>query len=166
MTKKNKEEQEELIPKIEEKNTDLTPDKFFNNLDEENDIKDKEEIKNKSYDNLQSIEDIDDIIETNNTDGTPDSFFKNVIDKLFNDENVSLKTEYENEDSVFCGAKLDFLTSECGFKFGTKFLPLREKKMISHKRQSRREIVATMWEKKEEIRAQEEQELYKNKINM
>lgn len=106
-----------------------------------------------------------DMIKGDSENGT-DTFFKAIIDNLYSKKNISLKTEYMNEDENFTGAKLEFLTSECGFEMGKQFLPTWEEKRVSLNRKSRQEIIMALWERQKEIQEQERREKFKDEINM
>lgn len=138
---------DDFNPVIEEKNKDFSPESFF---------KDKKNTDNKIKNDL-NLPDIIDLTNDKNKEGA-DSFFQETIKQLMSDENISLKTEYMNEDETFTGSKLEFLTRECGFESGQEFLPIWEKKRVSQGRKSRQEVVLTLRERMEERMAQEERE--------
>lgn len=80
------------------------------------DIKDLQEISQ----NISNTMFID-----NATTGSGDSFetfIKTIVENLFSEENISLKTEYKQEDEQFCSSKLDFLINKGGFGIGKNWL--------------------------------------------
>jgi hypothetical protein len=94
-----------------------------------------------------------------------DTYFKTIFDKLYSDEDISLKTEYRDSEQLFTGTKLDFMIKKCGLNLGKTFLFNYEKKATSLKRKSRQEAVMILWQRQEQVKAQEEQQFNKN-VNM
>lgn len=134
MTKEKKEK--ELNPKLEEKsNYEITSQEMKNivkSLEENTDVKTFGE----------------------NTD---DSFYKNVLNKLFDEKEMSTKTEYLSVRENFLGAKLEFYA-----KFGNipqlkNFIDVFEKKRVSLNRKGRIEILKSLQER--------QQDTQENKLN-
>lgn len=95
-----------------------------------------------------------------------DTFFKKVIEELFSEKNIELKTEYLNEDEQFEGTKLAFMSEQCGFEMIKSFLPSWERKRVSLGRKSRQEVVISLWERHKERQAQEEKDRAKNNMSV
>lgn len=140
----SKKDEQTLKPFIEENKGNLEKDfrSIFSNIPE---VELKEITAGELPDIINDSDDKDKI----------DSYFKAIINNLYSKENISLKTEYMNEDENFSGAKLEFLTSECGFHMGRAFLPIWEQKRVSLNRKSRQEIIMALWQRQNEIAEQE-----------
>lgn len=133
MEKKKKSKKKELNPIIE----DYTDSKKYN-LEEL-----KKEIK---------------IIKKDSKNDT-DSFYKNVVDKLMNEENIELKTEYANINENFAGVRLGFFAKFYNMPYLLDFLDIFERKRISLDRKSRKELVMTLENREREMRLEQQKQL-------
>lgn len=95
----------------------------------------------------------------------PDGYFQQIICELMSDKNISLKTEYLNQDEQFDGSKIDFMIKKGGFTFAKTHLHNWKKDRVSLGRKSRIEIVTSLWDRELARRKMEEDEHQKN-INM
>lgn len=83
-----------------------------------------------------------------------DSFYKNVVNKLFDDKDISTKTEYLNVRENFVGAKLEFYAKYGNIPYLKFFIQELETKRVSLERKGRKEILMALQERKQEIEQQ------------
>lgn len=84
------------------------------------------------------------------TDST-DSYFRSVLDKLFDNENVSSKTEYLDVRENFNGTKLEFYATFGNMPYLRDFIKTFETKRISLERKGRKEILMGLQERRQEM---------------
>ena len=94
-------------------------------------------------------------INTFNQGDSSETFFKNVVGKLFDDKNISAKTEYIGVRENFMGSKLTFLSKHCNLPFLEQFINVFEEKRISLDRKGRKEILMALQERRQEQQAQQ-----------
>lgn len=112
------------------------------------------ENKNISFDILALKELKDTVTEFNievPKDDKQETFYKLAINKLFDNEDIETKTEYLSSGEVFVGAKLQILGEYGEIPMLSQFITKRERKMVSHKRKGREEIILALQERREEI---------------
>lgn len=88
-----------------------------------------------------------------------DSFFRGIIQNLFSNENIELKTEYRNPQENFVGAKLDFLGQHTQNHLLSSFINVFERKRVSLERKSRIEIIKALQERREELERQQQEKM-------
>lgn len=93
-----------------------------------------------------------------------DSYFKSIIDNLFSDTNIELKTEYRTVEENFVGAKLDFMSRFCRIPGLKEWLNTWERKRVSFERKSRIEIIRALEHRREEMERQTAQTNLKNML--
>lgn len=121
---------EELKPEVEQKKSTI----------EVNDLKEIATIMS----NIPTTSD------NNKDDG--DTYFRNALNKLFDEDNIELKTEYINVLENFTGAKLTFLARYGNMPYLDKFVDIFERKRVSLERKGRQEIILALKERSEEIK--------------
>jgi len=84
-----------------------------------------------------------------------DNFFRAVITEMMNDNNISLKTEYLNQNENFSGSKLEFLSKYANMPQLHDFIKILETKRVSLNRKSRIELIKAFDKREEEIQAQD-----------
>jgi hypothetical protein len=116
-------------------------------------IEEKKDFNMPNIDKLKSIlTNENDIITTDKN--TSDNFFRAVIDKMFNSDDIELKTEYVSLNENFSGAKLEFLAKYGNMPYLHDFLNILERKRVSLGRKSRIELIKVFEKRDEEINAQ------------
>lgn len=115
-----------------------------------------EEKKNFNIPNTEKLKELlkneSDIITTDKN--TSDNFFRAVIDKMFNSDDIELKTEYVSLNENFSGAKLEFLAKYGNMPYLHDFLNILERKRVSLGRKSRIELIKVFEKRDEEINSQ------------
>lgn len=106
--------------------------------------------------NLNKFIKNDDLVEIQkpNTISEIDNIFRAIIQEFFNDNNISLKTEYVSLNENFAGAKLEFLSKYANVPLMHDFLKTLETKRVSLNRKSRIEMIKVFDKRDEEIAAQ------------
>lgn len=84
-------------------------------------------------------------------DSDTETFYKNVLNKLFDDENVSTKTEYIDLRENFAGSKLEFLSGVGNIPYLKSFIKIFEQKRISYQRKGRKELLKALQSRSEEV---------------
>lgn len=127
---------EELKPKIEEVKLNPEMEKNLKELSESF-------LKNEDK-NIQVV---------NSGTQQIDSFFNNIINNLYSDEDIDMKTQYDDNDSVFASSKGEFLSKYTNIPTIHGFLKTFERKMVSHSRKGRTEILLGLQRRNEEENA-------------
>ena len=127
-----------------------------------------EEKKNFKMPNIEELKSIikneSDIITSDKN--TSDNFFRSVVDKMFNSDDIELKTEYVSLNENFAGAKLEFLAKYGNMPYLHDFLNILEKKRVSLGRKSRIELIKVFEKRDEEINAQNRLQGIKDLFNI
>lgn len=84
-----------------------------------------------------------------------DTFFSKIIDGLFDSANISMMTEYSDEDAIFAASKGIFLSKNCNVPIIKSFIDEYERRMVSKARQGRQEMVASLERRQEYERSQQ-----------
>lgn len=126
--------------------------------------------------NISNLEDIKKLINTgknlleikggNDSQFNSDSFFKEVITQLLSGDNISLKTEYINQNENFAGSKLEFLAKFGNMPYLTDFIKIFETKRVSLGRKSRIELIKAFEKRDEEVNIQNRMQNLKQAFGM
>lgn len=90
------------------------------------------------------------------------NYYKQVVDKLFDNKDIELKTEYLSPPENFLGAKLSFLGNYGDIPFLCDFVETFERKRVSLMRKGRQEIIMALHERRRE----EQEEKQRNLMSM
>ena len=82
-----------------------------------------------------------------------DTFFSNVLDKLFSDKDIDMKTEYPDEETIFASSKATFISKIANVSLIGKFIEQYERKLVSKGRKGRMDIILGLQRRQEEEQA-------------
>ena len=115
----------------------------------------KPEIQEIEYNTKPIVQSDMEIVKVNGGAENSDSFFRNVVNKLFDNSEISLKTEYLNVTENFSGSKLEFLSAYGNMPYLKEFITIFEKKRVSLERKGRKEILMALQQRQEEIKQEQ-----------
>lgn len=97
------------------------------------------------------------IMESSIYDDT-ESYFKSIIDKLSSPENIAMKTDYNDRESIFISAKFYVISKAFNIPLYAEFINELDKRAVSLHRQGRRELIFSLQKREEEIQARQRAE--------
>lgn len=130
-----KKEDKKLTPIAKKENGDLTPEQI-------------KEIAEGFKDNA----DIE-VMENNNIN--TDTLFSEILQQLVSSKDISMKTEYEEDDSIYAATVLSYLGKLCNVPIINKFIEEYEMRKVSKNRKGRIEILLGLEKREEDIRSRQ-----------